>query len=89
MLAGVFVEVDIMLAPLAILLIALMGGILRSVALLSLFSGIFDMAAAFLDLVRIAGFGVTGALVALIIRRHGRGLGHYQLRCCFQRDNAR
>jgi hypothetical protein len=79
-----------MLAPgLAILLIALMSGILRSIAGLSLLSGILDMAAAFLDLMGIAGFGITGARVALIVRRHGRGFGHCWLRCCLQHDNAR
>ena len=48
-----------------------MSGVLRSIAGLSLLSGILDRATAFLDLMGIAGFGITGALVALIVRRHG------------------
>jgi hypothetical protein len=68
-----------------------MGGVLRSVARLSLLSGIFDMAAALLDLVGIPGFAITGALVALVVRWHGRRLGHGWLRLLLwrQRDNAR
>jgi hypothetical protein len=82
MLAGVFVEVDMVARSLlAILLIALMSGVLRGIASLSLLSGVFDVAAALLDLMGIAGFGITGPLVALIVGRHGRGLGHCWLRC--------
>jgi hypothetical protein len=81
MLAGVFVEVDMVRAPaLAILLIALMGSVLGSIAGLSLLSRIVDMITALLNLMRIAGFGITGALMALIVRRHGRWLGHWWLR---------
>jgi len=57
-----------------------MGGILRSVAWLSLLSGIFDMAAALLGLVGITGFAITSALVALVVRWDGRRLGHGWLR---------
>src|SRR4051794_27881182 len=82
MLAGVFVEVDMVARSLlAILLIALMSGVLRGIASLSLLSGVFDVAAALLGLMGIAGFGITGPLVALIVGRHGRGLGHCWLRC--------
>src|SRR3954465_433788 len=82
MLAGAFVEVDMVARSLlAILLIALMSGVLRGIASLSLLSGVFDVAAALLDLMGIAGFGITGPLVALIVGRHGRGLGHCWLRC--------
>jgi hypothetical protein len=61
---------------LAILLIALMSGVLGRIARLSLLSGVLDVAAALLDLMGIAGFGIAGTLVALIVRRHGRGFGH-------------
>jgi hypothetical protein len=58
-----------------------MGGILHSVARLSLLSGIFDMAAALLDLVGVTGFAIPSALVALVVRWHGRRrLGHGWLR---------
>jgi hypothetical protein len=70
---------------LAILLIALMSGVLRGIASLSLLSRVFDVTAALLDLMGIAGFGITGPLVALIVRRHGRGLGHCWLRCACHR----
>lgn len=86
MLAGVFVEVDMVARSLlAILLIALMSGVLRGIASLSLLSRVFDVAAALLDLMGIAGFGITGALVALIVRRHGRGFGHCRLHCACHR----
>jgi hypothetical protein len=65
---------------LAILLIALMGGVLGGIAGLSLLSRILDMIAALLDLMSIASFGIAGALMALIVRRHGRWLGHWWLR---------
>ena len=57
-----------------------MSGVLRGIASLSLLSRVFDVAAALLDLMGIAGFGITGALVALIVRRHGRGFSHCWLR---------
>jgi hypothetical protein len=59
---------------LAILLIALMSGVLGRIARLSLLSGVLDVAAALLDLMGIAGFGIAGTLVALIVRRTGGGL---------------
>jgi hypothetical protein len=90
MLAGVFVEVDMVLASLlAILLIALMSGVLRGIARLSLLSGVLDVVAALLDLMGIAGFGITGALLALIVGRHGRGFGHLLAPLCLPPDNAR
>jgi hypothetical protein len=74
---------------LAILLIALMSGVLRGIASLSLLSGVPDVAAALLDLMGMAGFGITGPPVALIVRRHGRGLGNCRLHCACHRTNAR
>jgi hypothetical protein len=53
-----------------------MSCILRGIPGLALLSGILDMDAAFLDLMGIAGLGITGALMALIVRRYGWGLGH-------------
>ncbi|KRR16305.1 hypothetical protein CQ14_33330 [Bradyrhizobium lablabi] len=55
---------------------ALMGGILGGVALLALLLRIFDTAAILPGLMGIAGLGITGTLVTLIILRDGRRLGH-------------
>jgi hypothetical protein len=55
---------------------ALMGGILGSVALLTLLLGIFDTAAVLLGLMGIAGLAIAGTLVTLIILRDGRRFGH-------------
>ena len=65
-----------------------MGGVLHGIALLSLLLGVFDMAAALPDLVGIAGPWITFTLVALIVRRHGRRLGHGWLRLLLAADNA-
>ena len=53
---------------------ALVGGVLGSVALLTLLLGIFDTAAILLGLMGIAGLGITGTFVALIILRDRRRL---------------